>query len=105
MVKMAMKSTAGGEDSRTGPLHEKYIVWMIILVTSITYLGTLRFDFAYDDSSQIVHNPFLRAWHFVPQFFVSSLWKQMSPLTPGNYYRPLFLVLMRANYSVFADRP
>jgi len=103
-VKMAMNSTDGTEGSRTAALHEKYFVWMALLVTAITYLGTIRFDFAYDDYSQIVHNPFLRAWHYVPQFFVSSVWKQMAPLTPGNYYRPLFLVWMRANYSIFADR-
>jgi protein O-mannosyl-transferase len=104
-VKMAMNSTAGTEDSRTAALHQKYFVWMVLVVTAITYLGTIRFDFVYDDYSQIVYNPFLRAWHYVPQFFVSSVWKQMAPLTPGNYYRPLFLVLMRVNYSIFADRP
>src|SRR4029077_17982250 len=72
-------------------------------VTAITYVGTIRFDFVYDDDPQIVHNPFLRAWHYVPQYFVSSVWKQMAPLTPGNYYRPFFLLLARVNYSVFAD--
>jgi len=39
----------------------------------------------------------------VPQYFVSSVWKQMTPLTPGSYYRPLFLLFSRATYSVFAD--
>src|SRR5579863_7758387 len=105
MVKMAMKSTATTNDSPIAALHEKYFVWMVLLVTAITYAGTIRFDFVYDDFPQIVYNPFLRAWHFVPQFFVSSVWKQMSPSTPGNYYRPLFLLFMRANYSLFADRP
>lgn len=105
MVEMAMKSTGTSNDSPIAALHEKYFVWMVLLVTAITYMGTIRFDFVYDDFPQIVYNPFLRAWHFVPQFFVSSVWKQMSPSIPGNYYRPLFLVFMRANYAMFADRP
>ena len=101
---MAMKSTGGTQVPETSALNEKYFVWMVLLITAITYVGTLRFDFVYDDSPQIVSNPFLRAWHYVPQYFVSSLWKQTSPLASGNYYRPIFLLLMRINYSIFADR-
>ena len=102
MVKMATKSTAITED-RIAAASEKHFVWMILLVTAITYAGAIRFDFVYDDFPQIVHNPFIRAWHYVPQYFVSSVWKQISPLIPGNYYRPLFLLWMRVNYSIFAD--
>jgi len=86
------------------PLREKYFLWMVLCATAITYLGVLRFDFDYDDYPQIVFNPFVRAWNFVPQYFVSSVWKQMSPFAPGNYYRPLFLLLLRVNYSIFANR-
>jgi len=77
---------------------------MLLLITAITYVATLRFDFVYDDFPQIAYNPFLKAWRYVPQFFVSSVWKQMSPLTPGSYYRPLFLVFSRVVYTVFSDR-
>ena len=80
-------------------------VWLILLLTAITCSGTLRFGFVYDDQSLIVQNPFLRAWHYVPQYFASSLWKHTSPLAPANYYRPLFLLLLRMNYAIFTDRP
>ncbi len=101
---MATNSTPITRDSGTTPANEKYFVWMVLLITAITYVGTVRFDFVYDDYPQIVFNPFLRAWHFVPQYFVSSVWKQVSPLTPGNYYRPLFLLFTRVCYSIFGDR-
>jgi protein O-mannosyl-transferase len=87
------------------PVQEKYFAWMVLLVTAMTYLGTVRFDFVYDDYPQIIFNPFVKAWHYVPQYFVSSVWKQMSPFAPGNYYRPLFLLLLRVNYAMFANRP
>src|ERR1700733_6738639 len=93
IVNMDPKSAAIREDSRGEALRERYFVWMILLVTTITYISTVRFDFVYDDFPQITYNPFLRAWHYVPQYFVSSVWKQMAPTTPGNYYRPLFLLL------------
>jgi tetratricopeptide (TPR) repeat protein len=102
---MDIKPKVSAENSPLSPLHEQYFVWMVLLITALTYMATMRFDFVYDDYPQIVFNPFLRAWHFVPQYFVSQVWKHMAPSTPGNYYRPVFLVLMRACYAVFADRP
>jgi tetratricopeptide (TPR) repeat protein len=102
---MAMELTPRTEDSRIAAPREKYFVWMILLVTAVTYLGTVRFGFVYDDNPQIVNNPILRAWHYVPQYFASSVWKQMAPLISENYYRPIFLLLMRASYALFAARP
>lgn len=87
------------------PIREKYFVWAVLFATAVTYLGTVRFDFTYDDYPQALFNPFVKAWHFVPQYFVSSVWKQTSPFSPGNYYRPLFLLLLRINYAIFGNRP
>ncbi len=102
---MATESTPRTEDSRIAALREKYFVLMVLLVTAVTYLGTIRFGFVYDDDPQIVNNPFLRAWHYAPQYFVSSVWKQMGPLVSANYYRPIFLLLMRTSYALFAAHP
>jgi len=105
MVNMPTELTATIAESRVTSLREKYIVRTLLLITAVTYVGSVRFDFVYDDFPQIVNNPFLKAWHYVPQYFVSSVWKQMSPASPGNYYRPLFLLMLRANYALFAGRP
>src|SRR5215469_4139069 len=99
-----MNSTKSAESAGVSALQEKYFGWMILAISAITYLGTVRYDFTYDDYPQIVFNPFVKAWHYVPQYFVSSVWKQMSPFAPGNYYRPLFLLLIRINYSIFENR-
>jgi tetratricopeptide (TPR) repeat protein len=93
---------SGFKQSRTGDL---YRLAAVLFITALTYLGTIRFGFVYDDFQQILSNPFLKSWRYVPQYFVSSVWKQLFPFDPGNYYRPLFLFWTRLNYSVFADRP
>jgi tetratricopeptide (TPR) repeat protein len=105
MLNMATESKVTADPARLTLLREKYIVRMLLLVTAVTYVGTIRFDFVYDDFPQIVNNPFLKAWRYAPQYFVSSVWKQMAPASPGNYYRPLFLLLLRTNYALFAERP
>ena len=102
---MAKEIAATTDMARVTSLREKYIVRILLLVTAVTYVGTIRFDFVYDDIPVIVNNPFLRSWHNVPQYFVSSLWKQIAPSSPSNYYRPLVLLLLRTNYALFAGRP
>jgi protein O-mannosyl-transferase len=99
------KSTATGQKLRSGNDNERYFVWILLVITGITYLATLRFGFVYDDGPQIVSNPLIKAWGYLPQDFSSELWKQLIPMKPSNYYRPLFVLLMRINYTIFHDRP
>jgi Tfp pilus assembly protein PilF len=86
-------------------MRERYIAGMVLLVTAITYLGTLQFDFVSDDIRQVLLNPFIKAWRYVPHYFTSSIWKQLEPFSSGNSYRPLFLLLLKINFSTFHNRP
>lgn len=95
-------SNSGLKQSRAGDL---YRLAAVLFITGVTYLGTIRFGFVYDDFQQILLNPFLKSWRYVPQYFASSIWKQLFPFDPGNYYRPMFLLWSRLNYSIFANRP
>jgi Tfp pilus assembly protein PilF len=89
--------------AQTTNLCERYFIKVILALTAITYLGTVKFDFVYDDYPQILSNPFVKSWQYVPQYFSGSFWKQLSPLIPENYYRPLFLLWTRMNYSIFGQ--
>src|SRR5712691_652051 len=86
-------------------LRDRCFLGTALLITAITYVKTLGFGFVYDDSGQIVDNPFLKSWRYVPKFFVTPLWVHQFPEATGNYYRPLFLLWSLINYSVFKDRP
>jgi tetratricopeptide (TPR) repeat protein len=102
---MATESKTRTEESRLATLREQYFVWFILLITAASYAGTLRFEFVFDDTPQIIENPLIRAWHYVPQYFFSPVWKQMGAFVLSNYYRPIFVLLMRINYALFAGRP
>jgi len=84
---------------------DRDLVRIALLITSITFLGVLRFEFVYDDYPQIVNNPFVKSWKFLPRYFASSVWKQTSLWQFDNYYRPIFMVWNRLNYAFFAGRP
>ena len=105
MASLTTKPNIGTDDTTLATLRENYFVWLILLVTAVVYAGTMRFEFVYDDTPQIVENPFIKAWHYLPQYFVSPVWKQMGPFAFGNYYRPMFLVLLRAAYALFGPHP
>jgi protein O-mannosyl-transferase len=70
-------------------------------IAALVYLATLSFGFVYDDVPQILKNPAVHEWRFVPQYFTSHVWAAIYPNTSGNYYRPLFLLWLRVNYALF----
>jgi protein O-mannosyl-transferase len=73
-------------------------------VTALVYVATLSFGFVYDDVPQILNNPAIHDWHFVPQYFTSHVWAAIYPNTSGNYYRPLFLLWLKLNYALFGTK-
>ncbi|MGA9473066.1 MAG: tetratricopeptide repeat protein [Terriglobales bacterium] len=74
---------------------------IVCAITALVYLATLSFGFVYDDVPQILKNPAVHEWRFVPQYFTSHVWAAIYPNTSGNYYRPVFLLWLRMNYALF----
>jgi len=71
----------------------------------MTYLDSQIYDFVYDDIGQILLNPFIKSWSYLPRYFLSPFWQHASPQALGNYYRPLFLLWSRVNYSMLKTQP
>jgi hypothetical protein len=86
-------------------LQEILVIASILTVTLTDYIGTLWYQFVYDDQGQIVQNSYIQYWRHVPLYFNSHVWVQLMPRTAGNYYRPLFLLWLRLNDAVFGLRP
>ncbi len=74
----------------------------LLAATLLTYLPTFQFDFVWDDTLQIMDNPRIHAWAFVPSYFTQHLWAH-NPFVPSQYYRPLFLLAMRCCDSLFGN--
>ena len=76
---------------------------LILTATLVVYLGTLQFEFVYDDLGQIVTNPLVHSWSYLPVYFRANVWAQS--FVVGNYYRPIFMVWLLLNYTVFGLQP
>ena len=82
-------------------MRGRILLLLALLFTALAYLITLRFDFVYDDTPQIVLNSTLANWATLPTFFTSHSWKFLLPDWPGNYYRPLFMTWLLVNRKLF----
>src|SRR5579871_871550 len=59
----------------------------------LIYLRSLFCGFKGDDFPQIVNNPQVQSWKYLPKLLDSNLWSQLSD-RPGRFYRPIFSVWM-----------
>ena len=78
-------------------------IFVVLALTFAVYAPTLRYQFVHDDRGQIVENPAVHSWHFIPTYFMSHVWAALMPEELGNYYRPLFLLWLRINDAVFGN--
>jgi protein O-mannosyl-transferase len=76
---------------------------IVLTATFIAYARTLSFAFVYDDPLQIVNNPLIHAWRYVPRYFTEDVWGGVNRGVPGNYYRPVFLLWCRLNDALFGS--
>lgn len=96
---------AVGEAESSQASAGRLIFWLALVLTLLTYIGCLRFEFVYDDLSQIVGNPHVQSWRYVPSYFTEQVWGHRYPGQPGDYYRPFFLLWLLLDYTLFGLRP
>lgn len=74
---------------------------LIAAATFLLYSGSLRFQFVYDDRMVILDNPLILSWHYLGKLFTSNVWAFEGAGFPANYWRPLFMVWLVINHSLF----
>jgi tetratricopeptide (TPR) repeat protein len=81
-------------------------VWIPLLilagVTLAVYAGTLQNGFVADDESQLLLNPYVTDYHFIPKLLTSDVWAfNPNRPSPSNYYRPVQMLAYLAEYYAF----
>ena len=61
----------------------------LVALAGLPYLNTLHNLFVYDDTTQIVDNPYLQNFHHLKEIFTTPVWSFLGGDYPRNYYRPL----------------
>lgn len=75
---------------------------LLIALTALPYLPSLKYHFVYDDDVQIVNNTSIQSWDAVPSYFTSTLFGSDDRTAASNFhYRPIFFFWLRINDSLW----
>ena len=87
-------------------LANRNILLPLLLSISVfvSFFPVLSNGFVYDDHFQLVRNPYVKDFRFLPTLFTTDVW-HFSPETQSNNYRPLHMVSYLIVYSVFGLNP
>jgi tetratricopeptide (TPR) repeat protein len=89
-----------------------WLIGLVLGVSLLAFCNTLQNGFAYDDTTQILQNPFIRDFHNIPKALVTEAWywrvqedrdptKQDKPST--SYYRPVIMVYLMILWKLFGE--
>jgi protein O-mannosyl-transferase len=73
-------------------------------VALLAYANAVPNGFAFDDTEQILNNPWLTDIRYLGRIFTSNVWAFL-PGQVSNYYRPLMHAVYLVLYQLFGPRP
>ena len=103
MNQRAIESEGPGE-MPPGKTENTSTVLLFILAVGC-YLNTLGNAFVYDDELQILQNPYVKSWHYLPTIFRTTVWAFIGSAGETNYYRPLMTLTYLGLWKTFGDLP
>jgi Flp pilus assembly protein TadD len=68
--------------------------WVVCAIAFVTYIPSLFSQFIRDDHFQIVNNPQVQSWDYLPRLFSTHLWSHLGTEYAVHFYRPLFSAWM-----------
>ena len=68
--------------------------WAVCAIAFVIYIPSLFSEFVRDDHRQIVENPQIQSWDYLPRLFSTHLWSQAGSERAVHFYRPLFSLWM-----------
>jgi len=68
--------------------------WLPFITTLSVFIPSISSEFIRDDRSQIVDNPQIRSWDYLPRLLSTHLWSQSGTEHSVHFYRPLFSIWM-----------
>jgi len=73
----------------------------VLLAAFAVYFNSLFNGFVYDDSYQILKNPWIRDIGHIREIFSNSVWGFLGPSATSNYYRPVMHLIYMGTYHIF----
>jgi tetratricopeptide (TPR) repeat protein len=93
--------------NRTPPENRRELVTFLILflLGFLPYVNTLFNNFVYDDSFQVVENPYAHSFKFLRQIFTTTVWSFQGAQGASNYFRPVMTFGYLLTYQIAGAIP
>ena len=107
----ALRDNKTGLLSSLQGLSTPRMIILICLFSFVAYANSLGGEFVFDDTEQIVENQNIRSWDNLGKAFTTHVWAfrerpgALNVPPPLPYYRPLFTVMLTAEYHLFGLWP
>lgn len=101
----AVKESRAPEPAATQPAFARALAIVACVLAFLAYLRAFSFGFVFDDHDQIQFNGAIQSWRHFGSLFTHHVWAFNDPNFAGNYWRPLFLVWLLINHTLFALKP
>lgn len=92
-------------DPSRAPQLGAWTPWLIALLAVALYLGTLRYEFVWDDLALVLNNQFVRRLAALPTWLTLTAEQTSFGHFSGNLYRPGTLASLALDFAVWGDRP
>lgn len=86
-------------------LPDATLAAFLVIAVLVCYVNILGNSFVYDDEQQILQNPYVKDWHFLPQIFGTTVWSFVGQAGTTNYYRPLMTFSFLVLWKLFGPIP
>lgn len=83
----------------------KKVKILIAFVAIFLYFNTLSAEFVYDDTEQVMNNPWIRDIKYIPDIFFSNVWSFLNENSQSSYYRPLMHLHYLITNKIFGINP
>ena len=80
------------------------MITIILIASFAVYSNTLFNNFVYDDTDQVVKNPWITDVRHLPEIFTAPVWGFQN-MGPTNYYRPMMHAIYMLTYYLFGLKP
>jgi len=101
----AQNSAAGAPRGSSRVWSDQLLVTLLLVLAMACYANSLSNGFVYDDEQQILQNPYIKSWHFLPQIFGTTVWSFVGAAGLTNYYRPLMTFSYLLLWQIFGGIP
>jgi tetratricopeptide (TPR) repeat protein len=91
----------------TGPAawSNTTICAILILLSVLPYCNSLLNGFVYDDTTQILDNPYILSFHYLGRIFSTTVWSYIGTHAITNYYRPMMTFGYLLCVQIFGPAP